>query len=34
VQDGVKALVEVRREHTSAAGWRIALETVARPRRR
>jgi len=34
VQDGVKAVVEVRREHTSAAGWRIALETVARPRRR
>ncbi len=34
VQDGVKAGVEGRREHTSAAGWRIALETVARPRRR
>ena len=31
VQDRVKAVVEVRREHTFTARWRIALETVARP---
>jgi len=31
VQDRVKAVVEVRRAHTSAARWRTALETVARP---
>lgn len=31
-KDRVKAVVEVRRAHTSTLRWRIALETVARPR--